>query len=471
MLIRPILAISSLLLLLAPQMRSQLTSGPDTKVPVHLKVETGTPLRLYITHRVSYRLGEAVEARSIQPVWAFDRIVIPAGTTLHGRVVTLTPVPKMVRAQAIVAGNFTPLKRAEVSFTSLTLPNGRTMPVQTEESSGLGTIYVEPRPPKKSTKQQSSSGKSNQVRQFLIHEAEKQATARSYGLYGVVRGPNKREWVEDFLLSKLPYHPQWYRSRTRFDAVLMAPLDFGIEQLDSDEFAPPGTPARPDAIAQMTLLTTISSLDAHVGDSMQGVLSEPLFTPQHKILLPQGTQLTGRITLARRARMFHRGGKLRFTFDEIENPVSKLFSDTSRAEYRERPQQTHAQLAAMEAQPKPVKVDSEGTATATESKTRFLRPAVAALVAVKTLDEDAGKQTASGGANANMGGRTLGGFSGFGIFGIIAARQGPPAVAQALGFYGLAWSVYSTVISRGNDVTFQKNAAVAIRFGNPPKKK
>jgi hypothetical protein len=124
----------------------------------------------------------------------------------------------------------------------------------------------------------------------------------------------------------------------------------------------------------------------------------------------------------------------------------------------------------MEADPKAVKVDSEGTATATESKTRLLRPAIAALVAVKTLDQDAGKQTASGSGSSNLGGRSLGGFSGFGLLGMIAAHYEPPAVAQALGFYGLAWSVYSTVISRGNDVIFEKNAAVAIRFGNPPKR-
>jgi hypothetical protein len=52
---------------------------------------------------------------------------------------------------------------------------------------------------------------------------------------------------------------------------------------------------------------------------------------------------------------------------------------------------------AVEADPNAVKVDSEGTATATESKTRLLRPVIAALVAAKSLDNDAGKQTAAGG--------------------------------------------------------------------------
>jgi hypothetical protein len=31
----------------------------------------------------------------------------------------------------------------------------------------------------------------------------------------------------------------------------------------------------------------------------------------------------------------------------------------------------------------------------------------------------------------------------------------------------MGWSVYSTVISRGKEVEFQKNAALEIRFGSP----
>jgi hypothetical protein len=468
--VRLIFVIPGLLFLLAPQVRSQTASRPKANLPVHLKVAAGTPLRLYITHRVSYRLGEAIEAKSIQPIWAFDRIVIPPGSTVQGRVVKLEPVAKVLRARAIVGGDLTPLKTAEVSFTSLTLPGGRRMPLQTEESTGLGTIYVEPRPAKRPKKQKSSSANTNGLRQFLLREAENRVNARSYGIYGIVRGPNKLEWIENFLLSKLPYHPQWYRLRTRFDAVLTAPLDFGTAEVASGELAPAGASPGPDSLAQMTMLTIISSSDATVGEPMQGVLSEPLFTAEHKLLLPQGTQLNGRITLARRARFFHRGGKLRLTTEGIEVPEEEALSVRTGGLHTEQTQHTHAQLAAVEAGPTAVKVDAEGTATTTESKTRLLRPAIAALVAVKTLDEDAGKQTASAGGNANMGGRSLGGFSGFGLLGTIAARQAPPAVAQALGFYGFAWSVYSTVVSRGNEVTFKKNAAVAIRFGNPPEK-
>jgi len=204
---------------------------------------------------------------------------------------------------------------------------------------------------------------------------------------------------------------------------------------------------------------------------MEGVLAAPLFTPDRKLELPEGTRVTGKITLAQRARFLHRGGKLRFAIEDLQVPEMASSPDGSHAGPNSAPEPTRAQLAAVEADPGKVKVDQEGTAKATESKTRLLRPAIAAFVAAKSLDNDTGKQTASGTGNPspNTSGLTLGGFSGFGLLGMAAAK-GPPAIGSALGFYGLAWSVYTNIISRGSEVTFQQNAAMAIRFGTPPRK-
>lgn len=443
------------------------------ETPVKLEVQAGTPLRVYITRRVPYRVGEAVNAKVIEPVWAFDRIVIPAGSTLQGQVVKLDPVSKMVRAHAILGGDFTPLKRAQVSFTNLTIPDGPAMPIHTEESLGLGTIYIEPRPAKKSKTQKSRSGKPNAIGQFLRQQTQtqlrSQANARSYGIYDLVRGPNKREWIENYLLSKVPYHPQWYRTRTRFDTVLTQPLDFGTVEVPSGEIANEGSPAPPGATAQMRLLTTISSADARVGDPMEGVLSQPLFTDKHELLLPQGTRFTGKITLTQHARLFHRGGKLRFAIESVDLGPTAVAA-YSRPAKQEVNRPIQGQLIAVEPGAESVRVDAEGTATATESKTRLVRPVIAGLVAAKSLDNDTGKQTASGSSAApNNLGRSLGGFSGFGLLGTVASR-GPRPIGAALGFYGMAWSVYSNVVARGNEVTFQKNAAVAIQFGNQRKK-
>ena len=459
------------LLLAAANMAFSQESPAKPETPIHLQVEAGTPLRIYVTRRVPYRVGQVVEAKLIEPVWAFDRIVIPAGATLQGQVVRLDPVPKIMRARAILGGDFTPLKRAEVSFTNLTLPDGKAMPLETKESLGLPTIYLPPRPAKKPKKPKAAEANRTGVGAFLRQQAQaqlhSQASARSRGLYDLVRGPNKREWVENYIMSKLPYHPQWYRARTRFDTVLSQPLDFGTVDVASSELTKPGTAVPPNAVGQMRLLTTISSADAQVGDSMQGVLSQPIFSQTHELVLPEGTRFLGKITLTQHARLFHRGGKLRFTIENVDLPQGEVPSETAGTQ-REEPVQ--GQLVAVEADPNAIKVDSEGTATSTESKTRLLRPAIATLVAMKSLDNDAGRQTASGTASApNNFGLALGGFSGFGLLGTVAAR-GPSPIGEALGFYGLAWSVYSNIVARGSEVTFEKNTAIAIQFGAERKK-
>ncbi len=466
---RQILLLAGILPLVAPGVLSQEPKAKEQEVPVHLQVEAGTPLRLYITKRVRYRVGESVPAKVMEPVWAFDRIAIPAGAVVQGKVVKLDPVPKMARTQAILAGDFTPLKHAQVSFQNLTLPDGRSVPLQTEACQGLLTLYVPPKPGKKTGTPKASSARASRVRQFVEQQAQTQANARSRGLFDMVRAPNKLEWTENYLLTKLPYHPEWYRALTRFDAVLTQPLDFGTVEVARSEVAQADTPP-PASIGQMRLVATISSSDSHVGDPMQGVLSQPLFTAQHKLLLPEGTRFTGHITLAQRARYFHRGGKLRFAIEQVdapENEAASLFNGTP--ENTPKPQTVQGQLVEVEADPKAIKVDSEGTATATESKSRLLRPAIAAIIATKSLDNDAGKQTAAGGGSGTTAARYLGGFSGLGLLGT-AAAYGPHPIGSALGFYGLAWSVYSTIISRGNDVTFEKNTAIAIQFGTPRKK-
>lgn len=95
------------------------TSGPTSPSFVSLDVAVGTPLRLYLTRRVWFHQGAPITARIIDPVWAFDREVIPAGTLAHGNVASLLKVSRLTRARAMLGGDFTPLKRAEISFSSL----------------------------------------------------------------------------------------------------------------------------------------------------------------------------------------------------------------------------------------------------------------------------------------------------------------------------------------------------------------
>ena len=48
----------------------------------------------------------------------------------------------------------------------------------------------------------------------------------------------------------------------------------------------------------------------------------------------------------------------------------------------------------------------------------------------------------------------------------MAVSQSSRYVGMAFGYYGLALSVYSSVIATGGEVQFDKNAMMDIRFGS-----
>ncbi len=449
-----------------------LSAQAPSALSVPLEVDAGTPLRVYIPHRIWFHLGAPVSAILIEPVWSFDRIVLPVGTKLEGRISRLTPAAKFIRVRAFLGGDFTPLKQAEVSFETLLFADGRKVAISTLDVPGLPMIYAPPRPAKKNAQQKTKaqesnpSSKMNQLRRLIRQRAQGEIDTRTQGLYTIVRGPNKREALESLLLSKLPWHPQWYRSGTRFDPITRQSLVLGNVDITEDKLTALGDAPPPDATANVRISQTISSSDARPGDPVTGVLTAPLISPSDgKLILPEGAQVSGKVTQSQRARMLHRGGKLRFNIENISLPPAL-------EAYSRRVPRVQAQLAAAEADPAGVKVDQEGTAKATESNTRFLRPIVAGLIAAKSMDNDTGKQATSTSvgtaAPGNTIGSTLGGLSGFGLFGM-ALAQGPHQIGSVFGFYGLGLSVYTTVISRGNDVRFEKNSEILIKFGAPPR--
>jgi hypothetical protein len=456
-----------------------LAQNAAQNVSIPLQAEAGTPFRVYATSRVPMKLGQAVTAKLIDPVFSFDRIVIPAGAEVRGSVVKLDPASKLLRIHAILGGDFTPLHFARVQFDSLALPDGRLLPVHTESSEGLTAIYQEPKPPKKpkplSQPGHASAGPVNdptlldqarqQAKQQINQKIDAQLNARTFGAGSLIRGPNKKERLLDLLISKMPYHPQWYRRGTRFDAVLAESMDLGSAEIPATTLGALGGQPSVSQVARVRFLTTVSSADAGVGDKVEASLSQPLMGPSGALLLPQGTRLSGSVRQARPARWLHRSGRLRFTFDAVDLPAYARAGGESPRKL----ETAEAHLEAADTDPTAnVKIDSEGGAKATESKTRFIAPAISALIAMKAMDNDAGRHTAEGvGGGGNAGGLTLGGFSGFGLLGAAVARTSS-GVGSALGMWGLAASVYTNVVSRGRDVVFARNTEMEVRFGPRP---
>ncbi|MGI8741406.1 MAG: hypothetical protein ACR2NN_02325 [Bryobacteraceae bacterium] len=439
-----------------------LPAFPQESKTVPLTVSSGVPLRLYLTKRLPKKIGEPVQAKVLEPVFAFDREVIPAGAEVAGTVSRLVPVSKMKRASAILAGDFSPLHQAEVQFTTLVLPGGRTVPLQTAETIGLTSIYSpqqsQGKPKRKKTGQTSGNttakaGVLGLGKDQLKSRINSQINSRTRGVADLVRGPDKRERLEEFLLNKLPYHPQWVRKGTRFDAELRQPLQFGTVAVTADSLHSLGSQPPSDSVVHARLITTLDSRTSKQGERVEAIVSQPLFSSEHKLILPEGTHLIGGVTSVHAARSFHRGGQLRFSFQKIDLPADLAAQPSAR---------TTATLDSAESSGKTeIKVDEEGGVKAVEPKTRFIAPALSALIAAKSLDNDSGR---SGEHDSNTGGRGLAGGSGFGLLGAMAA-QSSRTVGSVLGFYGMGWSVYSNVVARGGEVEFDNNAAVDIRFG------
>jgi hypothetical protein len=452
-------------------------TGNDRTRDIPLTVPAGVPLRLYLTKRVPKRSNAPVEAKLLTPLYAFDHEVIPAGTQVFGHVSRVQPVARWERIRAIVGGDFTPLHVVQIEFTSLLTADGRTMELHTIESPGLNSLV-----PLKPPKQLSQNGQSNNggilgTGKQKARDAIDAQVARVKSIPDIVRGPGKKEWLYDYAMSRLPYHPQSVHSRTRFDAELQSPLTFGSEGLTQDSLALLGSQPSPGSIVHARLLTPLDSIRSTQGEKVEAVLEEPLFSADHKLVLPEGTLVGGSVTMVKRARWFHRGGHLRFNFQNVDlSPqAAELISAPAGAPlpleeklHRQEGLQfrTQATLNAAESGNAPVKVDKEGGVQATESKTRFIGTAIAVLISRSAADNDAERATHGGpitGQSPNVAGRTLGGGMGFGLLGAIAA-QSSRNVGAAFGYYGLAWSVYSTVVRRGAEVEFGKNAVIDIGF-------
>src|SRR5882672_2149135 len=100
-------------------------AGPQ-QGEVELVVDAGTPLRVALDQRVKVKhVGQAVTATVVEPVYAFDRIVVPAGAKVVGHLEKLESPAKGTRFRAILAGDFTPPRKVILRFNALVLPDGQ----------------------------------------------------------------------------------------------------------------------------------------------------------------------------------------------------------------------------------------------------------------------------------------------------------------------------------------------------------
>jgi hypothetical protein len=424
---------------------------------VPLTVPEGTPLPVVLTKDVRIRkVGQPIRGRIAKPVYAFDKLVVPAGCDVIGKVSRIAGVPAGTRTVAALNANFSPARDVQIEFDDLVLANGQHIPLQTVVSpASQGVLRFaaaadvngpKAKPPKGETTKKLASKKASEARQQVKQDwemAKKQVTE-----------PGKLHRLERFALAQLPLHPQYMNSGTRFNAELQKPLEFGTEVLTPEMVRAIGSAPPPGSIVHALLITPLSSAESKKGVPVEAVITEPLFA-SNQLIFPQGSRLKGSVVQVQPARKMKRNGQLRIVFHQIVPPKAAEQPVEASLEGVEVKDEQHLAL------------DSEGGAQVTTPKTRYLTTGISLALAASSFapDADAGKIGATD-AGGPTGPRVLTGASGFRVVGlVVGALVHSRAMASGFGAYGAAMSVYSHFLSRGRDVVYPKDTAMVIGIG------
>ncbi len=393
-----------------------------------ITVPAGVPLRVEIDHGYKLKVGTQVAGHLLDPVYVDNTLVLPKDARVLGRIAAERPVPRDQRTDALLSGDFTPLRLPEIDFDRIVLPDGSELPMKsraTERTAEVVRFEASNHP------------------HSLTGMIKSQFEAKKDEVTGVWTAPEKMDRLRRFVYGQLPYHPQEVWAQTDFDAELTGPLEVPRSGAGRSWPAMADPPSSPEGVLNARLTTDLTSASSPKGTLVRAVMTAPLLDKTGKeVVLPEGTELTGTVLQSKPARSFGRSGTLRFTFRHITPPHQAT-------------QVVHGQVVGAEgASGQNLSIDSEGGVKANPDKGRILAPLALGLLAGKSMDDD-GSQVAQGAVVSN----------GFGVVArIVGMAASDRNVAAGFAYFGFAKSVYKRWIARGHDVAFAHDTRISIEL-------
>ena len=435
-------------------------SRPAHAERVELVATPGTPLRIAIDETTSLRtVGQSVHGTLVEPLYAYDRIVLPAGARVTGHVASLDNPSRFTRVKAWSSGNFSPNRRATIAFDAVER-DGQTIALNALGVNGIANVRREiahdaPTPVGEDGPKGVTARAKDEAKQ-KIRESIASARARADDALSMIRGPGKAERFKFFMLNQLPYHRQYLTKGTVYDARLQSDVSFGT--VDGVPFAAAGTQPAPLSLLRARLATSLDSASTPKGTALEAVVLQPVMSSDHELILPQGTRLTGEVTVARPARRFHRNGQLRFLIERVDLPdqpaaplLASLHSIDASADDR-------------------IALDEEGGAAVGDSKTRFIAPALAVLAFRGGLDHHEHLDPDGDGhmiQSGHPGALGAGGFLGLGTLGAVIGPAWRPA-GLALSGVGIVRTMYKNVFGKGQEVHFGEDTPIELQLAPGP---
>lgn len=417
---------------------------------IPLTVPTGTPLKVVLDKEVRIRkVGQPIHGKVVEPVYAFDKLVVPAGTEVVGKVSEIEVVSKKLRTVAAMNANFSPAHQVHIEFNELWLADGRHIPLETVVSPASQGVLQFVSANEKGKEKKTAAAKNlatrkiSEVRQEIQRDWD---TAKQQ-----IHEPGKMHRLERYGIAQLPIHPQYIDSGTSFNADLQQALDFGTEMLRPETLSAIGTAPPSGSVLHALLVTPLNSATSKKGDAVEAVISQPLFA-SNQLFIPQGSRLKGAVLEVRPARRLGRNGQLRIVFHQVVPPggIEQIIE---------------ASLEGVEvAKGEHLSLDSEGGAQVTTPRTRYLTTAISVALAASSLNQDHDHDLQAHGGDASGG--AVNGASGFRLIGsLVGAFAHSRVVSSGFGFFGAGMSVYSHFLARGRDVVYPKDMSMVIGLG------
>jgi len=197
--------------------------------------------------------------------------------------------------------------------------------------------------------------------------------------------PGRMRRFKQFLVSQSPYRRQYLEPGR---ALLRISTRLSI-------LARPRAPADSSPVWEARRCPTAPSKrgwlpsqlsDCHARHRGHAILTEPLYSRAHQLILPANSRLVGKVLQAKPAHKLHHNGELRVVFERIETSeeaVQALSQMQAQAEHLQASSQAMiGNLEGLEvARSAHMTLDEEGGARTTDSKTRYLSTGLAVLLA------------------------------------------------------------------------------------------
>ena len=389
-----------------------------------ITVGSGSDLRCRLDKGLRItKAGEPLTARLVEPVYIGAILAIPEGSTIKGHVSSVSTAPLSKRTGRLLSGDFTPPRKANVTFDHLILSDGTSLPIHTDTTVGISGV--------KSAKYLPKFQRPG-VRQKLKEAADP------------LREPNKLQRFGEAAITSLPYHPEYLDQGTIFDVALLDP----ITTLPPVQPRADVDPSGGTNYLRLLLLTPLKSQMIAHGAPIEAAVSQPYYNSDRVLLYPAGTKVTGIVSRAKSAGWMKKNGALLFSFHSALTPDGATSA-------------LNATVAGVQVSGgQDMAVGEEGDIKATTSLFTRLRAPVSLIGPSRAVTDSTVNKTAWSRAGE--------GNKGFGLLGAGAA-QASAATATGFGYFGAAMKIYDAFLAKGSNVELPVNTPIFLRVDEKPK--